>query len=220
MVLEKLELDQNEKHMLEHIVSQMEAERGLDRAAAIADMRFCFIGKVCSETVVKPRKSREHARSIRLDRLLTGTYTAIPAFIAIMALVFWLTFDVVGAWLSEALDAGISWLTDATAGALAAAQVNEGLQSLVIDGVFNGVGSVLTFLPIIVTLFFFLSLLEDSGYMARGPSSWTSCCADGPVGAQIVPMLIGFGCTVPAVMASRTLPSARSPESSSCSRPT
>lgn len=210
LVLEKLELDQNEKHMLEHIVSQMEAERGLDRAAAIADMRFCFIGKVCSETVVKPRKSREHARSIRLDRLLTGTYTAIPAFIAIMALVFWLTFDVVGAWLSEALDAGISWLTDVTAGALAAAQVNEGLQSLVIDGVFNGVGSVLSFLPIIVTLFFFLSLLEDSGYMARVAFVMDKLLRKmGLSGRSIVPMLIGFGCTVPAVMASRTLPSER-----------
>ncbi|RDB58102.1 ferrous iron transport protein B [Paraeggerthella hongkongensis] len=210
LVLEKLHLDQNEKDMLDHIVAQMEAERGLDRAAAIADMRFCFIGRVCEDTVVRPHESREHARSMLVDRVLTGTYTAIPAFAAIMALVFWLTFDVVGAWLSEVLDAGIGWLTDVTAAALTAAQVNEGLRSLVIDGVFNGVGSVLSFLPIIVTLFFFLSLLEDSGYMARVAFVMDKLLRKiGLSGRSIVPMLIGFGCTVPAVMASRTLPSER-----------
>ena len=210
LVSERLDLDQNEKDALEHIVCQMEAERGLDRAAAIADMRFSFIGKVCSRTVVKPKESREHARSMALDRVLTGPLTAIPAFVGIMALVFWLTFNVVGAWLSEALDAGIGALTDAVAGALAAAQVNEVLQSLVIDGVFNGVGSVVGFLPIIVTLFFFLSLLEDSGYMARVAFVMDKLLRRiGLSGRSIVPMLVGFGCTVPAVMASRTLPSER-----------
>ena len=210
LVLEKLRLDQNEKDMLEHIVRQMEAERGLDRAAAIANMRFAFIGKVCDECVVKPRESREHARSMALDRLLTGTFTAIPAFVAIMALVFWLTFNVVGAWLSELLDAGIGTLTDAVSGALAAGQVNGVLQSLVVDGVFNGVGSVLSFLPTIVTLFFFLSLLEDSGYMARVAFVMDKLLRKiGLSGRSIVPMLVGFGCTVPAVMASRTLPSER-----------
>ncbi|MBX9035283.1 ferrous iron transport protein B [Gordonibacter massiliensis (ex Traore et al. 2017)] len=210
LVLEKLHLDPNEQHMLEHIVRQMETERGLDRAAAIADMRFAFIGKVCDECVVKPRESREHARSARIDKLLTGTFTAIPAFVAIMAIVFWLTFNVIGAWLSDVLDAGIGWLTDVVAGGLAAAQVNEVLQSLVIDGVFNGVGSVLSFLPTIVTLFFFLSLLEDSGYMARVAFVMDKLLRKiGLSGRSIVPMLVGFGCTVPAVMASRTLPSER-----------
>ena len=173
-------------------------------------MRFAFIGKVCDECVVRPRESREHARSMALDRLLTGTFTAIPAFVAIMALVFWLTFNVVGAWLSEMLDAGIGWLTDVVANALAAAQVNEVLQSLVIDGVFNGVGSVVGFLPTIVTLFFFLSLLEDSGYMARVAFVMDKLLRKiGLSGRSIVPMLVGFGCTVPAVMAARTLPSER-----------
>lgn len=210
LVLEKLALDDNERHMLGHIVRQLEDERGLDRAAAIADMRFAFIGKVCDECVVRPRESREHARSMALDRLLTGTFTAIPAFVAIMALVFWLTFNVVGAWLSEMLDAGIGWLTDVVASALAAAQVNEVLQSLVIDGVFNGVGSVVGFLPTIVTLFFFLSLLEDSGYMARVAFVMDKLLRKiGLSGRSIVPMLVGFGCTVPAVMAARTLPSER-----------
>ena len=210
LVLEKLALDDNERQMLGHIVRQLEEERGLDRAAAIADMRFAFIGKVCDECVVRPRESREHARSMALDRLLTGTFTAIPAFVAIMALVFWLTFNVVGAWLSEMLDAGIGWLTDVVANALAAAQVNEVLQSLVIDGVFNGVGSVVGFLPTIVTLFFFLSLLEDSGYMARVAFVMDKLLRKiGLSGRSIVPMLVGFGCTVPAVMASRTLPSER-----------
>ena len=210
LVLEKLALDDNERQMLGHIVRQLEEERGLDRSAAIADMRFAFIGKVCDECVVRPRESREHARSMALDRLLTGTFTAIPAFVAIMALVFWLTFNVVGAWLSEMLDAGIGWLTDVVANALAAAQVNEVLQSLVIDGVFNGVGSVVGFLPTIVTLFFFLSLLEDSGYMARVAFVMDKLLRKiGLSGRSIVPMLVGFGCTVPAVMASRTLPSER-----------
>ena len=210
LVLERLDLDQNEKDALEHIISQMEAERGLDRSAAIADMRFGFIGRVCERTVVKPGESREHARSTAIDKLLTGPFTAIPAFVAIMALVFWLTFNVVGAWLSELLDAGISALTDVVASGLAAAHVNEVLQSLVIDGVFNGVGSVLSFLPTIVTLFFFLSLLEDSGYMARVAFVMDKLLRRiGLSGKSIVPMLIGFGCTVPAVMATRTLPSER-----------
>lgn len=210
LVLEKLDLDQNEKQMLGHIVRQMEVERGLDRSAAIADMRFAFIGKVCHQTVVKPRENREHARSVTLDKVLTGTFTAIPAFIAIMGIVFWLTFNVIGAWLSEILEAGIGWLTDIVANGLAAAQVNEVLQSLIIDGVFNGVGSVLSFLPTIVTLFFFLSLLEDSGYMARVAFVMDKLLRKiGLSGRSIVPMLVGFGCTVPAVMASRTLPSER-----------
>ena len=210
LVLEKLALDENEKHLLGHIVRQLEDERGLDRAAAIADMRFAFIERVCDECVVRPRVSREHARSMALDKLLTGTFTAIPAFVAIMALVFWLTFNVVGAWMSEMLEAGIGWLTDVVANALAAAQVNEVLQSLVIDGVFNGVGSVVGFLPTIVTLFFFLSLLEDSGYMARVAFVMDKLLRKiGLSGRSIVPMLVGFGCTVPAVMAARTLPSER-----------
>ncbi|MFQ7065901.1 MAG: ferrous iron transport protein B, partial [Eggerthella lenta] len=210
LVLDRLDLDQNEKDALEHIICQMEAERGLDRAAAIADMRFSFIGRVCEQTVVKPTESREHARSTRIDKLLTGPFTAIPAFVAIMALVFWLTFNVVGAWLSELLDGGITALTDVVASGLAAAHVNEVLQSLIIDGVFNGVGSVLSFLPTIVTLFFFLSLLEDSGYMARVAFVMDKLLRRiGLSGRSIVPMLVGFGCTVPAVMASRTLPSER-----------
>ena len=210
LVLEKLALDENEKHLLGHIVRQLEDERGLDRAAAIADMRFAFIERVCDECVVRPRVSREHARSMALDKLLTGTFTAIPAFVAIMALVFWLTFNVVGAWMSEMLEAGIGWLTDVVANALAAAQVNEVLQSLVIDGVFNGVGSVVGFLPTIITLFFFLSLLEDSGYMARVAFVMDKLLRKiGLSGRSIVPMLVGFGCTVPAVMAARTLPSER-----------
>ena len=210
LVLEQLGLDQNEKEMLEHIVCQMEAERGLDRAAAIADMRFSFIERVCAECVVKPRESREHARSVALDRVLTGRFTAIPAFILIMALVFWLTFNVIGAWLSELLDAGIGWLTEAAAAGMAAVQVNDVLQSLVIDGIFNGVGSVLSFVPTIVVLFFFLSILEDSGYMARVAFVMDKLLRKiGLSGRSIVPMLIGFGCTVPGVMASRTLPSER-----------
>ena len=210
LVLDALDLDQNEHETLEHIISQMEAERGLDRAAAIAEMRFSFIDRVCALTVVKPHESREHVRSQKIDRVLTGRFTAIPAFVAIMALVFWLTFNVIGAWLQELLDAGIGWLTDLAADAMAAAQVNEVLQSLVIDGVFNGVGSVVSFVPIIVTLFFFLSILEDSGYMARVAFVMDKLLRKiGLSGRSIVPMLIGFGCTVPSVMASRTLPSER-----------
>ena len=210
LVLEKLNLDQNEKEMLEHIIVQMEKERGLDRAAAIADMRFRFIQKICAETVIKPHESREHARSRRMDRILTGKYTAIPAFVCIMGLVFWLTFNVIGAWLSGLLEMGISALTDLADSAMSAVGVNSVLQSLVIDGIFNGVGSVLSFLPTIVTLFFFLSLLEDSGYMARVAFVMDKLLRKiGLSGRSIVPMLIGFGCTVPGVMAGRTLSSER-----------
>lgn len=209
-ILEKLQLDANEQDMIEHIICQMEKERGLDRAAAIADMRFHYIQKICDETVVKPKESKEHARSRKIDRFLTGKYTAIPAFIGIMALVFWLTFDVIGAGLSNLLDMGIAQLTALTQTALAAANVNETLQSLIIDGIFNGVGSVLSFLPVIVTLFFFLSMLEDSGYMARVAFFMDKLLRRiGLSGRSIVPMLIGFGCTVPGVMASRTLSSER-----------
>ncbi|MCM1158388.1 MAG: ferrous iron transport protein B [Bacteroidales bacterium] len=210
IVLEALNLSQNEQEMLEHIICQMEEERGLDRAAAIADMRFVFIKKLVEETVVKPKESREHERSRKIDRILTGKFTAIPAFIGIMAMVFYLTFNVVGAWLQELLEGGIDWLAGAADRALAAWHVNEVLRSLVIDGIFNGVGSVLSFLPIIVTLFFFLSLLEDSGYMARVAFVMDKLLRKiGLSGRSIVPMLIGFGCTVPGVMASRTLPSER-----------
>ncbi len=210
LIEEKLALDENEKEMLEHIVLQMEEESGLDRAAAIADMRFSFIQKICQETVVKPRESKEHLRSERADRILTGKYTAIPCFIGIMAAVFYLTFNVIGSGLADLLDLGITWLTELVDAAMTAAHVNAALQSLVIDGIFNGVGSVLSFLPIIVTLFFFLSLLEDSGYMARVAFFMDKLLRKiGLSGRSIVPMLIGFGCTVPGVMASRTLPSER-----------
>ncbi len=209
-ILEALGLDENEKETLEHIIKQMENERGLDRAAAIADMRFTFIKKICRETVVKPKESREHVRSTRIDKVLTGKYTALPCFVAIMAAVFWLTFNVIGAGLSALLEMGISALTDAVVAALTSWNVNETLQSLVIDGVFNGVGSVLSFLPVIVTLFFFLSMLEDSGYMARVAFMMDKLLRKiGLSGRSIVPMLVGFGCTVPGVMASRTLPSER-----------
>ena len=210
MIMEKLELQQNEVEMIEHIIYQMETERSLDRAAAIADMRFRFIQKVCDRTVVKPKESKEHIRSRKIDSILTGKYTAIPAFVGIMALVFWLTFNVIGAWLSDLLDMGITWLTDVTDAALSAASVNDALHSLIIDGIFTGVGSVLSFLPVIVTLFFFLSLLEDSGYMARVAFVMDKLLRKiGLSGRSIVPMLIGFGCTVPGVMASRTLSSER-----------
>jgi len=210
LVLSQLGLDQNETETMEHIIVQMEAERGLDRAAAMADMRFDFIQKVCGATVVKPRESRERRRSERIDRFLTGKYTAIPAFIGIMALVFWLTFSVVGAWLQELLETGIAALSDMAAAAMTAAEVNEALRELVIDGIFAGVGSVLSFLPVIVTLFFFLSILEDSGYIARVAFFMDKLLRKiGLSGRSIVPMLIGFGCTVPAVMATRTLPSER-----------
>lgn len=210
LVLEKLQLEENEKEALEHIMKQMEAERGLDRAAAIADMRFSFIGKICRETVVKPKENKEHERSVKLDRILTGKYTAIPAFVGIMGIVFWLTFNVIGAGLSTILEWLIGSISELAETAMAAAGVNKGLQSLVMDGIFNGVGSVLSFLPVIVTLFFFLSLLEDSGYMARVAFVMDKLLRKiGLSGRSIVPMLIGFGCTVPGVMASRTLPSER-----------
>lgn len=210
LVKEALELTENEEDMLEHIICQMEQERGLDRTAAIADMRFSFIQKLVADTVTKPKESREHERSRRIDRILTGKYTAIPAFAGIMVLVFWLTFNVVGLWLQEILEWGIEWLTDIVDAGLTVAGVNQVLHSLVIDGIFNGVGSVLSFLPIIVTLFFFLSLLEDSGYMARVAFVMDKLLRKiGLSGRSIVPMLIGFGCTVPGVMASRTLPSER-----------
>lgn len=210
LILEKLKLDQNEKEMLEHIVKQMESERGLDRAAAIAHMRFDFIEKICDETVIKPKESKEHIRSTKIDQILTGKYTAIPCFVGIMALVFYLTFGVIGAFLSGILDMGIEALGGAIDQLMAAAHVNSVLHSLVMDGIFNGVGSVLSFLPVIVTLFFFLSLLEDSGYMARVAFVMDKLLRKiGLSGRSIVPMLIGFGCTVPGVMASRTLPSER-----------
>ena len=210
LVTEQLALDENETEMVEHIILQMEKERGLDRSAAIADMRFSFIKKVCSQTVTKPKESKERIRSEKIDRILTGKYTAIPAFILIMGAVFYLTFNVIGAWLQSLLEAGITALSDAVQEALLASGVSEGLRSLVIDGIFTGVGSVLSFLPIIVTLFFFLSLLEDSGYIARVAFVMDKLLRKlGLSGRSIVPMLIGFGCTVPAVMATRTLPSAR-----------
>ena len=210
LILNQLELDQNEREMLEHIVLQMEKERGLDRSAAIADMRFAFINKVCQQCVVKPRESKEHLRSQRIDRILTGKYTALPVFIAIMALVFYLTFEVLGAWLQDLLAMGIEWLTGAVDAALTAWHVNEAIHGLIINGIFEGVGSVLSFLPIIVTMFFFLSLLEDSGYIARVAFFMDKLLRKiGLSGRSIVPMLIGFGCTVPAVMSTRTLPSDR-----------
>ena len=205
-----LKLDQNEKEMIEHIIVQMEQERGLDRAAAIADMRFHFIHQLVEQTVVKPRQSKEQLRSARIDRFLTGRYTAIPAFVGIMALVFYLTFGVIGLALQNLLEAGIDALTAAVDSTLMAWNVNAAVHSLVIDGIFTGVGSVLSFLPIIVTLFFFLSLLEDTGYMARVAFVMDKLLRRiGLSGRSIVPMLIGFGCTVPGVMASRTLPSER-----------
>lgn len=210
LVLYALKLSQNEREMIEHIICQMEEERGLDRAAAMADMRYSFIKKVCEKTVVKPKESKEHERSQKIDKILTGKFTAIPAFIGIMALVFWLTFNVIGAWLQGLLESGIGLLTTLTDNALTAWHVNSVLHSLVIDGIFNGVGTVLSFIPIIITLFFFLSLLEDSGYMARVAFVMDKLLRKiGLSGRSIVPMLIGFGCTVPGVMASRTLPSER-----------
>lgn len=210
LITEQLHLDVNEKRTIEHILKQLEAERGLDRAAAIADMRFSFIDNVCAQTVVKPHTSKEHLRSLEIDRILTGKYTAIPAFIAIMALVFWMTFNVVGAWLTDGLDWLIGLATDKVDALLTSLSVNESIHSLIIDGVFNGVGSVVSFVPTIVVLFFFLSFLEDSGYMARVAFVMDVFLRRiGLSGRSIVPMLIGFGCTVPAVMASRTLPSER-----------
>ena len=210
LILDQLHLDQNELDLLEHIVQQMETERGLDRSAAIADMRFAFIERLCEQTVVKPKESRERLRSERIDRVLTGKYTAIPCFLGIMVLVFYLTFNVVGAWLQDLLAAGIDYLSAAADSWLTAVHVNPAIHSLVIDGIFTGVGSVLSFLPIIVTLFFFLSMMEDSGYIARVAFVMDKLLRKiGLSGKSIVPMLIGFGCTVPAVMSTRTLTSER-----------
>ena len=210
LILEQLALDQNEKEMLEHIVLQLEKESGLDRNAAIADMRFSFIEKVCRQTVVKPKESKEHIRSQKIDRILTGKYTAIPCFVGIMVAVFYLTFNVIGACLQDLLALGIDALTKVTDHVLTAANVNPAIHGLVIDGIFSGVGSVLSFLPVIVTLFFFLSLMEDSGYIARVAFFMDKLLRKiGLSGRSIVPMLIGFGCTVPAVMSTRTLPSER-----------
>ena len=210
IVIRALDLDQNEQETIEHIVLQMEEERGLDRSAAIADMRFAFIQKICAETVRKPHESKERLRSEKIDRFLTGKYTAIPAFIVIMGIVFFLTFNVIGAWLQGLLELGIGALTTAVDAALTAGNVNEAIHGLIINGIFEGVGSVLSFLPIIVTMFFFLSLLEDSGYIARVAFVMDRILRRiGLSGRSIVPMLIGFGCTVPAVMATRTLPSER-----------
>lgn len=209
-ILDALQLAENEQQMIEHIIKQMETERGMDRSAAIADMRFSFIHKLVDKCVVKPKESRERERSRRIDEILTGKFTAIPSFIAIMALTFYLTFSVIGAWLQGLLENVIEYLTELTDAAMTAANINEVIHSLVIDGIFNGVGSVLSFLPIIVTLFFFLSLLEDTGYMARVAFVMDKLLRKiGLSGRSIVPMLIGFGCSVPGVMASRTLPSER-----------
>lgn len=210
LVLKHLELEQNEKEMIEHIIVQMEEECGMDRASAIADMRFAYIEDVCKNTVVKPRESKERIRSQKIDKLLTGKYTGIPMFIAIMGLVFYLTFNVIGAALSNVLDILITFVTNEVDNLLTAMNVNSVLHALIIDGIFNGVGSVLSFLPIIVTLFFFLSILEDSGYMARVAFIMDKLLRKlGLSGRSIVPMLIGFGCSVPGVMASRTLSSER-----------
>ena len=209
-ILSQLELDQNEKEMLEHIVVQMETERGLDRSAAIADMRFDYIGKLCDACVIKPHESREHKRSEQLDRVLTGKYTAIPVFIGIMSLVFFLTFFLIGPFFQDLLATGIDALAGLTERAMEAGHVNAAIQSLVLGGIFEGVGSVVSFLPLIVILFFFLSLLEDSGYIARVAFVMDKLLRKiGLSGRSIVPMLIGFGCTVPAVMSTRTLPSDR-----------
>lgn len=210
LICKSLNLDENEEEMLEHIIIQMEKERGLDKNEAMADMRFTFIEKVCEQTVVKPKESRERIRSQKIDRVLTGKYTAIPCFILIMVTVFYLTFNVIGAFLQGLMEMGIDWLVQVVDEGLVAAHINPVLHSLIIDGIFAGVGSVVSFLPIIVTLFLFLSLMEDSGYIAR-----VAFCMDkllrkiGLSGRSIVPMLIGFGCTVPAVMSTRTLPSER-----------
>ena len=210
LICKSLNLDENEEEMLEHIIIQMEKERGLDKNEAMADMRFTFIEKVCEQTVVKPKESRERIRSQKIDRVLTGKYTAIPCFILIMVTVFYLTFNVIGAFLQGLMEMGIDWLVKVVDEGLVAAHINPVLHSLIIDGIFAGVGSVVSFLPIIVTLFLFLSLMEDSGYIAR-----VAFCMDkllrkiGLSGRSIVPMLIGFGCTVPAVMSTRTLPSER-----------
>jgi len=206
IVLEALQLTQNEKETLEHLIVQMEEERGLDRAAAMAEMRFSFIKKLCDKTVVKPKESKEYRRSRKIDKVLTGKWTAIPIFILVMVGIIWLSIDALGAPLQDWLDQGISWLAGVVGTALANWNVSPAVQSLVVDGIFGGVGSVLSFVPIIILLFFFLSLLEDSGYMARVAFVSDSFLRKlGLTGHSIVPMLIGFGCTVPAVMATRTL---------------
>ena len=210
LILQQLQLDRNEQEMLEHIVRQMETERGLDRSAAIADMRFDFIERLCAQTVIRPQESKERIRSEKIDRILTGRYTAIPCFVGIMVLVFYLTFNVIGGGLQKLLELGIDRLSALTDTALTQLHVNPVIHSLVIDGIFTGVGSVLSFLPIIVTLFFFLSLMEDSGYIARVAFVMDKLLRRiGLSGKSIVPMLIGFGCTVPAVMSTRTLTSER-----------
>ena len=210
LVLEQLKLEQNEKEMLEHIIIQMENERGLDRNAAMADMRFEFIKKVCSQSVVKPKESREHLRSQKLDKILTGKYTALPIFIAVMISIFFLTFNVIGAYFQEILEENIDAFTQAADSFMTSMNVNSVLHGLIIDGIFAGIGSVLSFLPIIITLFFFLSILEDTGYSARVAFFMDKLLRKiGLSGRSIVPMLIGFGCTVPAVMSTRTLPSER-----------
>ncbi len=210
LVLEKLGLDQNEKEMLEHIILQMETERGLDRAAAIADMRFDFIRKVCERCVVKPQESKEQVRSARIDRVLTGKYTALPIFILIMGAIFYLTFNLIGAFLQDLFASGVEYLQGVVGTALENTGGSPFIRSLITDGIFNGVGAVISFLPIIVTLFFFLSMLEDTGYMARVAFVMDKLLRHiGLSGRSIVPMLIGFGCTVPGIMASRTLPSER-----------
>ena len=210
LVRQELQLDANECEMIEHIVKQMEDERGLDRAAAVADMRFLFIRRLCDQTVVKPHESKEHARSRKIDEFLTGRFTALPIFVAVMALIFWLTFDVVGAFFQDRLADGIDALTHWVDEGLTSLGVNKAIHSLVIDAVFTGVGSVLSFVPVIAVLFFFLSLLEDSGYMARIAFVMDKLLRKiGLSGRSIVPLLIGFGCTVPAVMSTRTLPSER-----------
>ena len=210
LVRQELQLDANECEMIEHIVKQMEDERGLDRAAAVADMRFLFIRRLCDQTVVKPHESKEHARSRKIDEFLTGRFTALPIFVAVMALIFWLTFDVVGAFFQDRLADGIDALTHWVDEGLTSLSVNKAIHSLVIDAVFTGVGSVLSFVPVIAVLFFFLSLLEDSGYMARIAFVMDKLLRKiGLSGRSIVPLLIGFGCTVPAVMSTRTLPSER-----------
>lgn len=210
LIIDKLGLDKNEKEMLEHIIKQMEDESGMDQAAAIADMRFKFISDVCDNCVVKPKESKEHIRSVKIDKILTGKYTAIPSFAIIMALVFYMTFGVIGKFLSNVLEMGIDSLTRLTDRGLTVYGINPVVHSLVIDGIYKGVGSVLSFMPTIVTLFFFLSILEDSGYMARVAFVMDKLLRKiGLSGRSIVPMLIGFGCTVPGVMASRTLPSER-----------
>ena len=209
-LMERLQLSQNEKETLEHIILQMEEERGMDRAAAMADMRYNFIHKLCEKTVVKPKESIEYQRSKKIDRILTGKWTAFPIFVVVLCLIIWLSIDVLGAPLQDWLDQGIQWLAGVCGSALAAANVNETVQSLVVDGIFGGVGSVLSFVPIIIILFFFLSLLEDSGYMARVAFVTDKLLRHlGLSGRSIVPMLIGFGCSVPAIMSARTLPSVR-----------